>query len=278
MINNIRDTVGLNEYEIIVVNSGGTALSFASDLPEVYVYDTEREGAPQARNLGASKAKGETLLFADAHVEFKPGWGRSMQDDAETINGIVNPCICAIGDENSRGCGFVWKNLRMEIDWLPDVKHEMHDIPFACACCMAIPRQVFRSIGGFDSGTRYWGSEDSELSMRSWLFGYRVACDPAIRVGHEFRDEHPYHITRFDELYNKVRFAFSHFSVKRLEHFLRGITDEPMLADVLLEIKTSNVFERRAKLFKTRVTTDDWFFEKFRMTGWEAILVQGTNG
>ncbi|MGI0090122.1 MAG: glycosyltransferase, partial [Nitrososphaerales archaeon] len=217
MINNIRDTVGLSDYEIDVVSSGGTDLSSVGDLPEMYVYETEREGAPQARNLGASKAKGETLVFADAHVEFNPDWGRQVEEISRAVGGIVTPCICAPGDENSRGCGFVWKNLRMEIDWLPDLNPAAHDIPFACACCMVIPKEVFRAVGGFDSGTRYWGSEDSELSMRTWLLGYRVVCDPSMRVAHEFRDEHPYHISRFDELYNKVRFAFSHFSVKRLE-------------------------------------------------------------
>jgi len=56
---------------------------------------------------------------------------------------------------------------------------------------------------------RYWGSEDSELSMRTWLLGYRVVCEPSIRVGHTFREEHPYHIAWFDELYNKARFGES---------------------------------------------------------------------
>ncbi len=268
MIDNIRGTVGLADYEIVVVDSGGTELSAVKDLPQVYVYDSEREGAPQARNLGASKAKGETLVFADAHVRFPSGWGKQVLEATQKANGIVTPCITSIDDEDSRGCGFAWSNLRMDIKWLEDVDPNTHEVPFACSCCMSIPRPVFRQVGGFDAGTRFWGSEDSELSMRTWLLGFKVVCDPSMRVGHMFRDEHPYHITKFDELYNKVRFAFSHFSVQRLEHFLWGIADEPMLLDVLLEIKASNVFERRGRLLKTRVKSDDWFFDRFRMEGW----------
>ena len=86
-------------------------------------------------------------------------------------------------------------------------------------------------------------------------------------MGHVFRSEHPYHVAWFDELYNKVRLAFSHFSVRRLENFLRSNSQTPMFLDVLLEIQKSNVFERRAKLFKARTKSDDWFFEKFKMQG-----------
>jgi GT2 family glycosyltransferase len=173
-----------------------------------------------------------------------------------------------MGDENSRGCGFVWKNLQMEIDWLPDLRPHTHEIPFACSCCMAMKNKAFQEVGGFDSGTRFWGSEDSELSMRTWLMGYRVMCDPSMRVGHVFREEHPYQIAWFDELYNRVRFAFSHFSQKRLETFLRGNVDMPLFLEVLLEIQKSDVFERRRELFKTRTRSDDWFFGKFVMNGW----------
>ncbi len=268
MVRNIRDTVDLGNYEIIVVNSGGTDLSSVSNLPHVSVYETEREGAPQARNFGARKARGKTLLFADAHAEFGKGWGPKILSSCEKVNGILTPCITMMGDEDSRGCGFIWKNIQMEIDWLPDLKPQIHEVPFACACCMAMKKKAFDDIGGFDSGTRFWGSEDSELSMRAWLMGYQVMCDPSIRVGHGFREEHPYHIAWFDEVYNKVRFAFSHFSERRLENFLRGNAAVPTFLDVLLEVQKSNVLQRRRKLFKTRTRSDDWFFEKFAMKGW----------
>jgi glycosyltransferase involved in cell wall biosynthesis len=269
-VHNIRSTVDLKQYEIVVVDSGGTVLSAIEGLPEVKVYESEREGAPQARNLGASKANGDILVFADAHVQFHNGWGERMLESSKKVNGIVTPSIAVLGDESSRGAGFVWKNIHMDIAWLPDSGSMIHDIPFACSACIAVPKKVFNDVGGFDSGTRYWGSEDSELSMRAWLFGYEVVCDPSIRVSHAFKEEHPYHIAWFDELYNKARFAFSHFSVKRLESFLRGNTNVPMMLDVLLEIQKSNVFTRRSKLFKRRVKSDDWFFQRFQMSGWSS--------
>jgi glycosyltransferase involved in cell wall biosynthesis len=268
MVNNIRDTIELKNYEIIVIDSGGTDLSLVRNLPEVSIYETQREGAPQARNLGSEHAKGETLVFADAHVEFQKGWGQKILNSSENVNGIVTPCITMMGDENLRGCGFEWKNLQMEVDWLPDVKSEIHEVPFACSCCMAIQKKIFDEIGKFDSGTRFWGSEDSELSIRTWLLGHQVMCDPTIRIGHLFRYSHPYSISWFDEFYNKIRFAFSHFSVPRLVNFLTANSHLELFKEILAEIQKSDVLERRGNLFCTRIKSDDWFFDKFRMTGW----------
>ena len=63
MVYNISETIGLDNYEIIIVNSGGTDLLEIARLPRVSVYDVPREGAPQARNLGASKTSSDFLVF-----------------------------------------------------------------------------------------------------------------------------------------------------------------------------------------------------------------------
>jgi len=174
-VHNIVNTIKMKSYEIIVVNSGGTETSNIRGFPVVNVFDTPREGAPQARNFGAQRATGDFLLFADAHLEFKDGWGARMLYFLEhKKDSILTPCISAFGDENSRGCGFRWESLTMDVFWLPDVVRDVHEIPFACACCMAIERKLFYQIGQFDEGTLFWGEEDSEISLRAWLLGHRV--------------------------------------------------------------------------------------------------------
>ena len=121
MVANINETIGLPNYEVVVVNSGGTELSSIRGLSKVSIYETEREGAPQARNFGASKANGDSLVFADAHAEFQKGWGQRMLDSLAKVNGLLTPCIKATGDETSRGCGYTWINSQMDIEWLPDL-------------------------------------------------------------------------------------------------------------------------------------------------------------
>ncbi len=266
-INNIRDTVELDNYEIIVADCGGTDLSLVKNIKEVSIYKSKL-GAPQARNFGAEHAIGDILLFADGHVEFQKGWGQKILNSFKNISGIVAPCLTVMGNENARGCGFEWIDQQMEVNWLPDLKLEIHEIPFAGAGCLAIQKKLFFDIGEFDSGLRLFGSEDSELSMRTWLLGYQVVCNPSIRVGHLFRDTRPYHTSSFNELYNMIRLAISHFSVKRLENFLQYNSESPLFLEALLEVQKDGVLTRRINLFKKRARSDDWFFDKFKMVTW----------
>ena len=269
MISNINDTIGLEQYEIIVINSGGTETSGIGKLPMVHIFETPREGAPQVRNLGAAKSSSDVLLFADAHLEFRQGWGSKIINALELHkNSIITPCITVIGDDNSRGCGFKWANLVMNIYWLPDLVPYIHEIPFACSCCMGVEKKVFDEIGQFDAGTRFWGEEDSEISIRAWLMGYRVLCDPSVRVGHAFRGSHPYNIGLVDTIYNKIRFSFSHFSNERITDHLRALSNVPNFTETLLMVLEGGVLSRRMDFFTKRVHTDDWFFEKFPMNGW----------
>jgi GT2 family glycosyltransferase len=269
MVTNINETIGLSEYEIIIVDSGGTETLEVRDLPMVEVYDTQREGAPQARNFGAGKASNDVLLFADAHTHFRPGWGPKLLNDFEQNERcLATPCVTVMGDENRRGCGFKWTNMSMEIFWLPDLRQEIHEIPFACSCCMAVMKEVFDEIGQFDSGIRFWGEEDSEISMRAWLMGCSVLCDPSIRIGHEFRNEHPYNIEWSDTIYNKVRFAISHFNTERVSKHLREMSRFPGFDKILLMVLEDHVLERRDSLLRRRVHDDDWFFQRFPMEGW----------
>jgi glycosyltransferase involved in cell wall biosynthesis len=269
MVLNINETIGLDEFEIIIVDSGGTETSGVRELPMVQVYNTPREGAPQARNFGATKATNDILLFADAHTQFRPEWGSKLLNDfGLNTRSLITPCVTVMGDDNRRGCGFKWTNISMKIFWLPDLRQEIHEIPFACSCCMAVMKEVFQELGQFDSGTRFWGEEDSEISMRAWLMGYSVLCDPSIRVGHMFRSEHPYNLEWSDMIYNKIRFAISHFNTQRISKHLREMSYSPDFNKLLLMVLEDHVLDRREDLSRRRVHDDNWFFQKFPMEGW----------
>lgn len=268
-MNNISDTIGLENYEIVIVNSGGTDVLELMTNPKVKVYNVSREGAPQARNFGASKASNSFLLFIDSHLEFKGGWGHILLDQLRhNENSIITPTISVVGDENIRCSGFKWKNINMELEWLPDERSEIHEVPFACGCCLAMKRTLFDDVGKFEAGIRFWGLEDSELCLKCWLFGYKVFCDPSIRVGHKFRGSFPYNIEWFDIIYNKIWLSLMHFSSSRLTKFLKSICQEPEFNKALLLSIGNKVLDRRKDIFERQVNDDDWFFEKFPMANW----------
>jgi glycosyltransferase involved in cell wall biosynthesis len=274
MIHNINNTIELDNYQIIIVNSGGTDTSRIRKLKMVRVYNsTTRLGAPQARNFGANNASSDMLLFADAHLRFKQGWGPKILNNLEDCeNSIIAPCITAIANEKAGGYGFVWMNLKMEIKWLPKKKCSTYEIPFAGGACLAVEKKMFDQIGQFDSGIILWGGADFELCLRAWLLGYRVLCDPSIVVAHGFRRSHPYKVGRLDIHHNRIRVAFSHFNSDRLSRYLKfyaGVFgDVSNFNKALLMNIVNHVLDRRELLFKTRIYTDDWFFRKFPMNGW----------
>lgn len=271
MIPNINNTIGLDDikdYEIIVINSGGTETEAIRDIPMVYVYTAPtRLGAPQARNFGANIASGKFIMFADAHMEFKEGFGPKILKNLEdNENSIIAPCITVMGHEQSSGCGLQWININMESEWLSGTKPAIHEIPFAGGACIAVEKKIFDKIGQFDSGISFF--EDVEISIRAWLLGFNILCDPLIKVAHAFRKYFPYDVEWLDIYSSKMRIAFSHFSSKRLTAHLRAMYNTCYdFNKILLMNIEDKVLDRRRKLFNERTYTDDWFFEKFPMTG-----------
>jgi GT2 family glycosyltransferase len=48
------------------------------------------------------------------------------------------------------GYEYIWKNLDLDIEWIWNSTSLIHEIPFACGCCMAISKKIFQDVGEFD--------------------------------------------------------------------------------------------------------------------------------
>lgn len=72
-------------WEVIISDNGSTDKTleivnqYKSQLPALNIVDSsDRRGAAHARNVGATVARGEVLLFCDADDEVAPGWMTAM--------------------------------------------------------------------------------------------------------------------------------------------------------------------------------------------------------
>lgn len=171
------------EYELIVVDDCSNDLSaeIARDEGAVVMKTDKQSGPAACRNLGAESAKGEVLLFIDADVlARKETLSRVAMDFLEQPD---TAAVFGSYDTEPAQQNFLsqYKNL---------LHHFVHQSSEAVAStfwagCGAIRREIFFSVGGFDS-RRYPrpSIEDIELGYRLCEQGYRIHLDKGLEVKH----------------------------------------------------------------------------------------------
>ncbi|HEX3033284.1 MAG TPA: glycosyltransferase [Bacillota bacterium] len=271
VINTIRSMLAARErlpYEIIVIDDGSTDDCCQPLRPQppagVKLVTTAGLGAAQARNLGAYHAQGEYLVFCDAHLFVGNYWLENLLNPLfkRRFHGIC-PGIAPVQNAAQAGWGQKIKP-NFGVLWLPR-PNEVREVPILPGGCLAVTREAFEHVGGFDQGFHIWGHEDVELSIHLWLYGHPLAVHPDVRVLHVFRPRHPYLVTIDDYYYNILRSAYSHFSPERIRRIEKIAQQSVNYAKLMDELMARGVMEQRARYFSERLYDDDWFFRKFGM-------------
>ncbi|NRD76724.1 glycosyltransferase [Bacillus sp. BRMEA1] len=254
-------------FEIIVVDDGSTdkCCDFISSLGinQIKRIQTNGVGAAQARNIGANAAKGTYLIFCDAHLFFEDDWIEGLLEPIQQgIADAVTPGIANVDSPQYPGLGQTL-NASLETQWHLN-KSELFPTAILPGGCLAISKEVFADIGGFDRYFKVWGYEDIELSIKMWLFGYTCFVQPAVKILHVFRSVHPYNINWDDFYFNMLRMAYSHFSEDRINKCKAAITNSNPEA-IESEVLNTNVLAQREQYFQRRKYDDDWFMKKFEI-------------
>ncbi len=185
----------LASVEIIVVDDGSSD-DTAIALPQVgglrYHRRTANGGFIAACNDGAAMATGDVLVFLNNDTLPQPGWLDAMlqvlADDASV--GLVGAQLLypdgrlqeAGGVVFSDGSG--WNYGRFGSPG--DPRHAyLRDVDYVSAAAAAIPRDLFRRIGGFDPRYAPAYYEDTDLAFAVRAAGRRVVYQPAARVVHD---------------------------------------------------------------------------------------------
>ncbi|CAH1118570.1 unnamed protein product [Phaedon cochleariae] len=166
----------------------------------------KRLGLIRARLQGARLAKGDVLIFLDAHCEATVDWAEPLlarieEDRTAVLVPIIdvieatNLAYSTNGDSSYQVGGFSWAGHFTWID-IQDEKDKRTltpvKSPTMAGGLFAIERNFFWDIGSYDEQMDGWGGENLEMSFRIWQCGGRLETVPCSRVGHIFRDFHPY--------------------------------------------------------------------------------------
>lgn len=282
------ETVRDLEYEIIVADDASTDGS-VEELqrlrPDVRVVSyRRRRGCSATKDLGARNARGNVLLFLDGHCKPEKWAIVRLVNDVEDFDGqaIITPRVPALSGET-------WQNsdtllgfgYRMRLDdfscsWLPRRRLKRrgayYETPALVGCCLALSRQLYRKLGGFDRHMLQWGVEDVDLSLKSWLLGYPVLNNPYAVIGHRFRGKlDGSSVAPESILVNELRCARKNFSGPVWKEWLRMFrarhSRKVFQSAWSLYLKGQSSLEReRDYLLKHRVHDEYWYARRFRLT------------
>ena len=213
-INSIFEASPEGLLEIIVVDDASEpSLSEIIDKmppnPRVrFVRQEEREGLIRSKTNGAHAAKGDLIIFLDAHVKPEPRWLEPLfKHTNENYKRVVTPVIPILNGESwqvdSKAVG-----IKMMFDWALGFNwfDDGNDwVPIMSGGLLAITRRWFYEGGEYDDKMLFWGGENIEQSVRTWLCGGEIVVARDSRVSHVFRPTFPYSINHTQVNINKVR-------------------------------------------------------------------------
>ncbi|XP_072380186.1 N-acetylgalactosaminyltransferase 7 isoform X1 [Diabrotica undecimpunctata] len=195
------------------------------------IRNSQREGLIRTRSRGAQEARGEVIVFLDAHCEVNTNWlppllAPILRDHktmtVPVIDGIDHKTFeyrPVYGeDRHFRGIfewGMLYKENEVPHRELKTRKHnsEPYKSPTHAGGLFAINREYFLELGAYDSGLLVWGGENFELSFKIWQCGGSIEWVPCSRVGHVYRSFMPYN---FGKLAQKKKGPLITINYKRV--------------------------------------------------------------
>ena len=289
-----------DKYEVIMGDNASTddSVDYAKEnFPRVKILQFDKNyGFCKANNLCAKEAKGEYVVFLNNDTIVDTLWLKILVEGALSKKDVIS-CVgkmlkpYTIDGQNvidyAGGRLFVGGG---EYVGIYDTDKKEYNVPkytgFGCGAGVLVQKKFFLKIGGF-SEIYFAGTEEAELGLRIWQYGYRVLYVPSaimihIRVGTFGSVESPmivfvnirnplYFILKNFEIRNVVLGLFYHLFISSASRFFisfllgKFYVCSNIIKAYIFFIKNIKdleyVFQERRKIQKNRLLSDDELYK-----------------
>jgi len=166
-------------------------------LPFRWVWGAVNRGFSGANNLGAAHSSAPKIIFLNSDAfPRQPGWIQPLLEvlDADPTVGAIGPrLVFADGSIQHAGMEFlrreefhIWVNHHpwRGLDTALDPAEGLSFLPAITGACLAITRDNFERIGGWDTGYLIGDFEDSDLCLKLRDQGFRIGYLPSVELTH----------------------------------------------------------------------------------------------
>lgn len=193
-------------YEVILVNNGDKILNNLTSLcKNISIFEGNKTGIAQARNIGISKSSGKYLIFLDDDAFFSNpnqirdalNFFKSKKDVAviapkvvyptgkiqESIRrypnliGLLTRAVGRIGYTNY----YYDKYLYNDCD-----RNNIFNVEWAIGACLITKRESVEKVHGFTKHYSY-GYDDADFCRKLTRKGYKIVYFPKIKVVHDYQ-------------------------------------------------------------------------------------------
>jgi len=176
----------ISNFEIIVVDQSDDH----QDIPNCIHIKTKTQGPCISRNIGATKAKGDILVFLDDDARVLPNFIGEMtspiiNDRFDAVAGAVCTPEGHYTKETSEFLGAKTENFIKILTDNPDTEVSRITLSFPAGCA-AISKIVYDKIGGFNEEFDPTGAgEDREMALKLYTYGFAIWYNSQAKLLHE---------------------------------------------------------------------------------------------
>ena len=161
-------TLPRDAFEVVVVdNASSDDTALVAARAGARVVSEPRPSRARARNAGVGAALAERIAFVDAECEADPGWLAALMRCLERAPLVAGPVRLQLPAAPS-------VLERFDALWRFHQREHAERDGWAASANLAITREAFAAVGGFDPAYRQIG-EDVDLCLRAGAQGYPIA-------------------------------------------------------------------------------------------------------